>query len=215
MTSDKIGLIPAGGKGSRWGGYHKMLLPCGEHEWLLDRCIRALQLGGATDIYIAIREEDYITLTNHIALRTDLDKVFFVAVPGVKDFYEAFEISHRFGNRILFAMPDTYFPLDAFVDTPESDLVFGLHQTNSPERFGVLHNGEITNKSSDLTGRFNAWGTLEWSPAVSAFWAEQDLDDYTEALNLAIKKFGYGTTNLAYYYDMASWEHYLNFMKGL
>ena len=37
----KLAIVPAGGLGSRWGGYPKFLLPCGDREWMLDHVIRS------------------------------------------------------------------------------------------------------------------------------------------------------------------------------
>ena len=44
-----------------------------------------------------------------------------------------------------------------------------------------------------------------------ASWGD-DIPDYTYALNLAMKEFGYETFSLNYYYDMATWQDYSRFV---
>jgi hypothetical protein len=114
--------------------------------------------------------------------------------------------------RYLFAMPDTYIPLETFYRRLSTDFCLGAFRTDSPERFGVIHNGRIVDKPTQLSGTKQwAWGALSWSRKVATMWlAERDqMQTHTDAFNKAIDKFGAQGFKLDYFYDLASWPDYL------
>jgi len=106
-------------------------------------------------------------------------------------------------------MPDTYIPDK--LDIPDGDFVMGLFQTNQPERFGVVFDGQIYDKSDLFTDTSQlAWGFLSWSKRVADYWIENldSIQNHTQAFNMAMKRFGYNTFYLDYYYDVSCFEDY-------
>jgi len=208
----RVGVIPAAGTGSRWGGYTKELLPCGEGRWLLDRTLDAMQQGGAEAALIVTNERKASPLADHL---TDAPLPVFFAVqrhPG--DIYGAMAESFPFpADDFLFAMPDTVFPVDTFQQAGKGGFGIGIFETTTPERFGVLEGGRVVNKQPLGPGLYDAWGVLRWDRRVVDYWQRVTPADYTDALNLAIGRFRLHTWRLDYYYDMATWADYEAFVR--
>lgn len=213
-----LGIIPAAGRGSRWGGYFKELLPTGDKEWLLDRTIHSMKKAGASKICIVTSPEKITTHVTHI--KKQHDGIFYVIQKGEDDIWSAVIEALPFSEDYnLFAMPDTYFPLDAFSNTlfdTHIDFYLGVFTTKTPERFGVLIDDHIEDKSSTLPGEtsYTAWGTLLWTRRVAEFWMEQSTKSYTDAINEAMDEFRWGTFQMEFYRDMAKWEDYASFIEG-
>jgi hypothetical protein len=91
----------------------------------------------------------------------------------------------------LFAMPDTFFPLEIFTDLIPDNFMIGYFETAKPWRFGVLTDGGIKDKEHLPTGTYQAWGVLGWTKKVVDFWQGNQYESHTEAFNAAIKEFGY------------------------
>jgi dTDP-glucose pyrophosphorylase len=211
-----LGVIPAAGEGSRWGGYYKELLPIGNRGWMLDRIITCMN--NAQNILIVssknkinahvqhLESHGFTNILYTIQRRTDLD--IFGAI------YESLKIP---GDYNLFAMPDTYIPENTFQHHFDKDFHVGVFKTTTPERFGVLSSDRtFVNKQNLSGGQYLAWGTLVWSKRVAEFWRElKPLPDYTEAINLAIQEFGLNTFLMDYYYDLATWADYVEFIDRI
>ncbi|MCK5609464.1 hypothetical protein KAR91_46755 [Candidatus Pacearchaeota archaeon] len=218
-----LGVIPVAGKGSRWGGYYKELLPTGDGEWFLDRTISSMKEAGADKICVVTTIEKMTTHATHI--KEKYDGVFYVIQREHTDIWGAMKESLPFATSInLFAMPDTYFPKDTFSDAVDDfnedfqiDFYLGMHETNHPERFGVIVNDVIKNKSTTLPkgATYTAWGTLLWTRQVAEFWMARPPSSYTDAINAAMAEFRWGTFPMAYYLDMARWEDYGNFIRKI
>ena len=108
-------------------------------------------------------------------------------------------------------IPDTFVSARTFPVPLGGEFGLGVFRTEEPERFGVLRGGEIVNKQpSDEPGL--AWGVLAWSKLVAAHWRNHVYADYTQAINDAIKTFGYTLWELDYYFDIGSMSHYAEFL---
>jgi len=213
-----LGVIPVAGKGSRWGGYYKELLPCGKGEWLLDRTIKAMKIGGAHRICVVTSQEKIATHVAHITEK--YDDVFYVIQKGTNDIYSAMEASFPYAGSInYFAMPDTYFDKFAFTapSFTANEFYLGTFYTDKPERFGTIRGERVLNKRpspSTEKGKFyEAWGAMVWSDKVSRLWKNSSPSNYTDAINSAMQFFGYTTFPLHDYKDMATWDDYTEFIK--
>lgn len=213
------GIIPAAGKGSRWGGYLKCLLPCGDGDWLINRTIRAMIQGGADRCVIVCNHETIGPIAAHLTGKFDLP-IYYAIQRGGRGIWGAIaEALPLCDGRVLFAMPDTYIPLDVFERMSGAPFELGLFKTRTPERFGVLRGDQIVNKCNTFgAGEFDAWGVLGWSDAVTRYWMQYDdkigMETYTQALNLAIDAFGFQSVEMPYYYDMATFDDYRRFLRA-
>lgn len=208
-----LGIIPAGGKAKRFGGYPKEMLPYDNNNVLLDRTVTAMCFGGA-GAYLVLTTKDKIAAH---AGRLGAGYDFRISQDTL---WKSLKIS--FGYKAswnLFAMPDTYYPQDIF-DRPEmhqTDFNIGYFETIRPERFGVIQDGQIYDKYDFDSGNYMAWGALCWSEKVVRFWIDHisEIKNHTDAFNLAMKEYGYTLCRMDYYHDMASWGDYEKFVTGL
>lgn len=215
-----LGIIPAAGEGSRWGGYFKELLPV-KDKTLIDRSIVAMRMGGAKKIAVVSKPDKIATHSKYLSNRHS--RIFYLIQSHKPELFGAVDEALNYAmdyDYTYFAMPDTYFPLFTFQrDFSHADFHLGLFLTQATERFGVLYNGVVVDKQKfckvDVFGQtFSAWGVLIWNKKVSKFWWEKEPKDYTDAINLAMKNFTWDTFYLDYYYDMASWKDYEEFIKS-
>lgn len=215
-----LGIIPAAGGGERWGGFYKELLPIGEREWLIDRTIKTMKNGGADKILVISTPTKISAHANHLSSKHD--DILYTVQRQSKDIWGAWLESLPYAEEYNFmAFPDCYIPINTFnwlaYRENKLDFYLGLFDTNRPHRFGVLYNGKVLNKRMDLPlhTTYNAWGTLIWSKKVAEEWLKNKfLQTYTDAINFAIDNFKWGTFNINYYYDMASWKDYVEFLDG-
>jgi hypothetical protein len=114
-------------------------------------------------------------------------------------------------DEYFFMMPDTYVPYDPFPVSLEKDFGLGVFRTDEPARFGALRNGQIHDKVPG-DGPCLAWGTLAWKRTVAEYWQAHKYQDHTAAINDAMRVFGYSTWNLEFYFDIASMDHYKEFL---
>ena len=206
-----IGIIPAAGLGSRWGGYPKFLLPYGEKKWLLDRTIESFP-SNVESIVVVYSESTLEPIVNHLHrtswkgvnikenLNMDLD--FYGSIlAGIEeeaDFY-------------YFAMPDTFFPTKTFKLMAPYGISLGVHDTDMPERYGIIRDGKVVNKQAGEPGQ--AWGVLGWDKEVRNLWLNSDVDNYTDAINLALGAVKSKVIPMDFYYDFASWSDYVEFLR--
>lgn len=216
-----LGVIPAAGQGSRWGGYYKELLPCGNGNWLINNTIDTMTNGGASDILIVTTSGKIATHARHLE-----DKFLFNQVPisfilqkGKNDIYSAIETTLPLAKDLnYFAMPDTYIDYNAFkYDFSSADFYLGVFTTDMPERFGVVVDGQVINKNNELEkGKsYDAWGVLVWTKDVAEFWLNVQPENYTDAINKAMEVFTWELFPLSYYYDMATWNDYRRFLEWI
>jgi dTDP-glucose pyrophosphorylase len=208
----RLGIIPAAGKGSRWGGYMKELLPIGKERWVLNNVVDSMILGGATNIIVVSNADK---LAAHSKQLYKYPEVMFTTQKTGKDIYGAIFESLPFSRKInLFGMADTIYNKDVFDrDFSQSDFWLGCFHTTLPERFGIIVDGQVVNKQKMEPGFYPAWGVLVWSNKVAEYWLRSNIESYTDAINMAMKKFGYKTFHLDFYYDLATWEDYQEYMR--
>jgi len=210
LETTRMGIIPAAGKGSRWGGFAKELLPIGEKEWLLERTIKTLDCDANLIITSPEKISQHIMATQHLPYN-----IAFSLQKHEQDIWGAIKTSFPYSYEYnLFSMPDTIIPsVNAFPEVLTNPFYLGVFETKIPERFGVLLDRQVVNKVKLEQGTYRAWGTLIWSKEVVDYWKSVKIDNYTDAINLAIQKFGLETFPLRYYYDLANWEEYSNYVK--
>jgi len=197
-----LGIIPAAGEGSRWGGYYKEFLYV-DDECLIDRCIRSMRM--ASRVCIVSSEAKLVAHVHHLKRH---DNLLYCTQRGGMDIWGAIYEALPFAESInLFAMPDTFFPDDAFIREFPAPFTLGVFETDMPERFGCILDGVVVNKRP-LRPPQHAWGTMVFHKEVSDFWLDISPISYTDAINEAITEFGLATYPLDYYYDMASFEDY-------
>jgi len=209
-----LGVVPAAGKGTRWGGYYKEFLPCYDNAWLIDRTITNMILGGANEVLVVTNTEKISAHSVHLQEKFDTE-LLFALQSGKRDIYSAVETSlHHARDTNLFAMPDTYIQQDVFARDFKLDFYLGTFTTLTPERFGVLHEGKILDKNLDLPQdrAYEAWGVIVWSKDVAEYWLASKVKSLPDAINRAMNVFEWDTFHLDYYYDISTWEEYKKFM---
>ena len=206
----RLGVLPAAGRSQRWGGYPKELLPISSREDFLSRAVSSLQLSGCHVIVVITSPSKIPLHTHHLR---GLPNVVFAIQKGDElwgAMATAIEIP---SDEYFFMMPDTYLPERPFPRSLGKDLSMGLFETVEPERFGMLREGRIVDKEPwDSAGL--AWGVLAWKKSVAQYWQEREYSSHTDALNDAIRTFGYGQWVLEYYYDIGTMQHYADFLQA-
>jgi len=206
----KIGIVPAAGVGSRWGGFPKFLLPVGDREWLLDRTINAMPVDKVIVVY---GEETDSAIVHHIDRCGLNDKVILRPNEHMElDFYGSILAGiEDYADYYYFGMPDTYWPLNVFPKMGGRGITLGVHYTEKSDRFGMIRDGVVVNKQLGAPGM--AWGLLGWNKEVRDLWLSTHLENYTDAINLAMQECNTQIIPMDYYYDMARFEDYANFIK--
>lgn len=204
--SNRLGIIPAGGRAERFGGTFKELLPAGEAS-LLCRTVGVLRAGAAGQVVVLTTPDKAAA---HMKSLDGLHGVCLLQSHEVlfKSILLACEIP---ASWYLFAMPDTLLPEETFYRKLDGDFMLGLFKTDKPERFGVWGGTGINDKDLSLKGTTQwAWGAAVWSRRVVDFWMSlgETAPNHTVAFNLAMTRFGCGTFELPFYYDVASWPDY-------
>lgn len=212
-----LAVIPAAGRASRFGGVFKELLPVGEGTSLLVNALRQARSLGATDYAVVTRASKRELHADHLSRHADLDPFFLVQL-GAGDMWGAIQTTLPLRRDSLLVMPDTVFRTRDSVPR-NCDFSLGLFETEQPERFGVLSDGMLFNKSTALTGRQLAWGTVYWSANVAEFWRQWEalrgsFASFTAAFQWAMDAFGFETFALDAYYDLGTWESYREFIRG-
>lgn len=203
-----LGIVPAGGQASRFNGLAKELLPVSDTECALTRCVQAIP---ADEVYVFTTPEKYSL--HHDALEF-VDHAHLIE-RHCEGLWEVVKLAvvWRSVDWYYFAMPDTVFPHDAFNVAP-GQLKCGTFLTDRTERFGMVYGNKIVDKQPGGKPGL-AWGAWIWSRQVALDLAEacEQLEDYTEALNVILKRYSMEQFPLRYYYDFASFADYSNFIK--
>jgi len=204
---NKLGIIPAAGSAKRFGGVFKELLPIGEDETLLSRAVDTLEMVPVDTTVIVTTPQK---VSAH-ALALHGRNVTFTMQKYQKDIFGAVMSACEIdADWYYFVMPDTMQEQGRFPIIPSNDFMMGLFETYEPANFGVLKDGELTDKNGSLAGPQTAWGTLVWSFEVVKLWRQYKdvIQDYTHAFNMAMQQFGWGTYSLAWYFDCGSFQRY-------
>jgi len=209
---ERLGIIPAAGKANRFGGVLKEMLPVYDGVTLIRRTLTALHNGGCDACVLITNREKLQAHAQHL----EDWQVYYAVQFGGRDIWSAIvETLPIHGKVNLFAMPDTYYPADIFTDFMTGDFTMGAFETTAPERFGVILENGIVNKQEMPAGTYQAWGVLGWTDKVAKLWIDHidHIETYTQALNMAIAEFGYHVKPMEYYYDLAAWSDYQQFIR--
>lgn len=204
----KLGIIPAAGKAERFGGVLKELLPTRDGTTFLqeavNRCI------DCDDVVI-------VTTPDKIAdhARCIGSAAHYAIQHGNQDIWSAIRTGLDFpADHYLFTMPDTFVPSYVFSGWNYSAFGMGLFHTDTPERFGMFRdNNKVVNKQPGEPGM--AWGVLAWSRKVAEYWMLHQVQNYTDAINMAISEFGAAVWRIDCYYDNASVQDYISYLRGV
>jgi len=204
----RLGILPAAGKSTRWGGYPKELLPISNGQTFIARAIDSLQLSNCDVIAIVTSQAKISMHAHHIEGSRNI--VF--AIQQGEELWGAITTAVEFpADEYYFMMPDTFLPLEPFPTSLSKSFGLGLFATEEPGRFGVLRDGIIVDKQpSSQPGR--AWGTLAWTRSVVEYWKKESYRSHTDAFNDAMRVFGYDEWHLDYYYDIGNMTHYAEFL---
>lgn len=209
MSGDVLGIVPAAGKATRFGGTIKEMLPIGD-QTLIQRVMKQMSGAGVTR---------FLVVTNWIkgSVHEEHLKRWRASYVMQKkpEIWGAVQESFLYtAERNLFVMPDTCLEGLRLLD---ADLVLGCFETFTPERFGVILNGRVVDKQpmSLKPWPYLAWGALQWSKPVMEFWAAGKFESLPEALTAAMQEFGYRTYLLSEYHDMATFQDYQELICGL
>lgn len=207
-------IIPAAGKAERFGGVLKECLPI--NTALQSSLIHTLYNADCVDTSVEIvittlpeKAKEHMTLCAQFGF----SDVYFRLLHHEHDLWGSIQsgIDYEKDGGVL--LPDT---ITNWKDTiPQGDLIFGVFETTTPERFSVIANNVIyTKKKGSLFRKtYNAWGVVLWSREVAQYWKQLEIDHYDTAFNLAIQRFGYNTFHLDYYYDLGTFEAYTQYLK--
>lgn len=214
----RLGIIPAAGRGTRWGSYIKELLPTGTNRFLLDDCIDTLKNGGCDRFCIITNPEKAGIISQHVGLHCPNIDVFYVIDTNPQSMWGSLKLALPFCEKDnLMMMPDTVVPPYAFkgLDT-FAHIQFGTFTTTTPERFSVFDGPTIVCKNKAYTGRtMEAWGLVAWTKQVSNFWLDKlnEIEDYDHAFNMALNLFSSHKFHIPWYYDNASWPDYAQMLR--
>jgi hypothetical protein len=211
MAYKTLGIIPAGGAATRFGGLMKELLPDKGGYSLLERTVSNLKI--LCDEVVVISNPARIAEHARVLGNSCLFRI----TDGYDDMWRGITAGLKIpADFYWFLMPDTIvnFCGNKLPSQGNSNFRMGLFRTNYPHRFGCLHLGEVVNKSKDVPTPALAWGCLGWGKKAVELWNELDITDYTQAINVAIEYFGLDTFRLESYYDMASIDYYLDYLDN-
>lgn len=199
----RIGLIPAAGKGVRFGGAYKELLPISRSMTLLDSTVDAMKQGKAQPLVISSSEK----IATHAIMRPEL--TYTLQTAGM-DIWGAMlaGITRTDADEYLFGMPDTLYNENAFDREMVYPFMIGTFETDMPERYGMIREGQVVNKQQGEPGI--AWGVLMWTRDCADLWRRNAymIETYTEAINLALTAYGLYTFRLDYYIDISCFDDY-------
>lgn len=220
MVNNMRAIIPCAGQSTRFNGRLKELLPISNTLCPLTNSIHLAQMYFRPDNIIIISNPEKIrehareiNKTHYLYNRN----VYFSLQTDDNLWYSiASEIRQDEDHVLLLGdtITDTvcYLPKDV-------DFALGLFNTREPHRFSVLDSNTydvpqvITKPQNKPDGLYKAWGMVYWSKRVSEFFYEHAFDHYDEAFNAAILNYGLYTFDLAYYYDLGSFQAYKDYLR--
>lgn len=210
-------IIPSAGKATRFGGLLKELLPLNATDTPLKRAIDNAVIGMDADEVVLVTNKDKIwEHMNYISRNIE----FHLPIQYVPQVYDRDLLGavltglspHTDGGLVL---PDTVTMVDAHNFT--APISFGLFTTTEPERFSVVDDRTICTKEAALQGTYKAWGAVMWSREVAEWWIEHsnEYEHYDDMFRDAMARWGYATFDLPYYYDLGSFDKYVEYLKGI
>lgn len=221
-------IIPAAGKATRFGGTLKELLPINATDTPMLRAIQNAVLGMDADELMIITNKDKVRdhmnyITEHGMYNLPIS---YRMQTFSKDLWGAIQSGLNWNNPTNggLVLPDTITFVPELNDL-HAPITFGTFWTQEPERFSIIHNGTIITKQKpvydigddkkleDIVG-YKAWGVVMWNKEVAEYWINgPEYDHYDDAFRDAINHFGYTTFDLPYYYDLGSFNKYIDYLK--
>lgn len=195
-------IVPAAGLAVRFGGVPKELLPIAERSTPLQH---AVELGQRLGEVVVITSDEKSSLHRRL-------------LPGVElrrqgpepELWGALRTGLARGQGGALIMADTVTDFGALPD-PRSPICFGTFATDEAHRFSVLNDGAIATKQP-LRGTHSAWGVVTWSAEVTDFFLSLGDVHYDRAFEAAMRRFGWGTFPLRYYFDLGTFAAYCDFL---
>jgi MobA-like NTP transferase domain len=214
-----LGVIPAAGQASRFGGVMKELLPIADGSCLLDSAVRRAQLLGADEIVVVSRVWKLAAHAGHLSRTVKHVQVSYTVQDDDSELWGAIRTTLSRRQDSILVMPDTTFRHSEGIPA-DCDLAFGTFMTEEPQRFSVLYEGRIRTKMPPTRpGRQHwiAWGCVFWSQAVVEGWLRREqmrgvYKHYDEAFQEALSAFGCQQFALEDYNDLGSLAHYKEYM---
>lgn len=210
-------IIPAAGRATRFGGTLKELLPLNATDTSLKRAIDNAVIGMDADEVVLVTNRDKIwEHTNYVSTHIGFHlPIHYVPQVYDRDLLGAILTGISPHNDGGLVMADTVTMVDAHNFT--APLSFGVFETKEPHRFSVMAEKTILTKQqfAGNTTAYKAWGVVMWSREVAEYWIEHsnDYEHYDDMFRDAMDRYGYGTFDLPYYYDLGSFESYLAYLK--
>jgi hypothetical protein len=214
-------IIPSAGKATRFGGLLKELLPLNATDTPLKRAIDNAVIGMDADEVVIITNKN--KLWEHINY-ISCNIPFHLPIQYVPQVYDRDLLGailtgispYTDGGLVL---PDTVTMVNAHNIT--APLSFGTFLTLEPNRFSVLADKTIYTKQASMPVKnenplgYKAWGAVMWSKEVAEYWIEHSdkYEHYDDMFRDAMNRWGYATFDLPYYYDLGSFESYLQYLK--
>jgi hypothetical protein len=205
-----LGVIPAAGRATRFGGIFKELLPIGEDEYLLDHAIRQSAALGADHALVVTRIEKRPWHESHVYRHVDGVPVDFIEQRHGGDLWGAIRTTFPLREKSILVMPDTVFACDG--PLPDCDLAFGVFVTDTPERFSIVEHDRIITKQP-AEGKHLAWGCVWWSERVIDHWEQSAFTHYDRAFESAMQRFGYTLVPITQYCDLGTWASYQSYVR--
>lgn len=209
-----LGVIPAAGRATRFGGVFKELLPIGDGDYLLLNALRQARALGADELAVVTRPDK--ADTHHRFLKShDETRPVLLTQQDDADLWGAIRTTFPLRSDSVLVMPDTVF--SRYESIPEGcDLAFGTFLTDEPERFSVLYEERIRTKLPPARPgqrHWMAWGSVYWSARVVEFWRAAHYEHYDRAFEDAMRVFGWQQFAIAGYQDLGTWDSYSRFVK--
>lgn len=211
----KSAIILAGGKGTRFNGTVKELLPISDTESVIDCSINAAITWGADRIIIISNPDKIQYHTKHFSQDkyNGLNIVYKVQYSGEMWNGLCLAMEDATEHNAMF-MADTLFSYRALEYVPTEDIVFGIFRTFAPARYSVFIDGKIVTKDKDLPNReYTAWGCLTFTKAVVDYWRGKEYNHYDKAFNDAMEVFNYGSFSMGEYRDIGTLGSYVEYLS--
>lgn len=247
MKEEIIGLVPAAGKGVRLGlPYPKELYPVirdNHYKPISQFVLTNLTTAGLTHIVFVINETKHQLIgffgNGH---RFGCNVTYVVQEQRMGDnestspgLAHALDSAYHLvqGKTVFFGMADTIMqPADVFSHAyksalPDDDVIFGLFETERPEKFGMVRTAddglviEIVDKprQTDLT---RMWGCIIWRPSFTEYLHEavnqRKISDFAIIMNNAIAdglKFRGIHVDDGVYIDLGTYEEIMELDRHL
>ena len=201
-------IIPAAGSATRFGGVRKELVQFTEAPSdtpLMRAVARGLELGRVTVV------TSVANAAQHARALADLPVDLRVRSTGADDLWHSILAGLDEDDGALL-LADTVW--DGYIPRQlDAAIVFGVFQTDEPERFSTLRAGRIVTKQPSLR-REAAWGCVLWRREAAALWRRERFDTYDAAFQAAMG-LGYATFPIAGYNDLGTFAAYRRWMVQL